>query len=157
MKTIIIDVTKSPAKIELVLAPGRTSGQAVLVLTDDVELAPQPAATPSAPSVTPPTFHQHSSANGFPPRRLTEHTIVQILRENGGSVRIRDSASGWNIYDEIAARLGVSVQARRRMTPGTGEPAWRPEVGYCRKNLEQAGILQPTDVSGRGVWTLKNP
>lgn len=70
-------------------------------------------------------------------------------------MRIRDPRSGWSIYEEIAARLGVSIRARRRLTEGTGEPAWRPEVGYCRKNLVQAGILEPTKVSGRGVWTLK--
>lgn len=98
---------------------------------------------------------EHESHIGFPPRRLTEWAIVEILRARGGTVRIRDTDSRWNIYDEIADRLGVSAEARRRITPGTGEPAWRPEVGYCRKNLVQKGILEPTKVSGRGVWTLK--
>ena len=92
--------------------------------------------------------------NGFPPLRLTEQTIVQVLRDHGGSVRIRDEFSGWNIYDEIAARLGVSIEARRRLTMGTGEPASRPEVGYARKNLEQRGVIEPTERSGRGTWTL---
>jgi hypothetical protein len=81
--------------------------------------------------------------------------IVQVLKERGGSVKVREKASGWNIYDEIAARLGVSADARRRPTKGTGELAWRPEVGYCRKNLERAGILEPTRVSGWGTWALK--
>jgi hypothetical protein len=76
------------------------------------------------------------------------------LREHGGAVKINDKDSGWKIYDEIAARLGVSIEARRRLTSGTGEPAWRPEVGFARKNLEQKGILKPTEVSGRGVWSL---
>jgi hypothetical protein len=69
-------------------------------------------------------------------------------------VRIRDAESGWNIYDELAARLGVTIEARSRETAGTGEPAWRPEVGFRRKNLEQRGVIAPTVVSGRGVWQL---
>jgi hypothetical protein len=94
--------------------------------------------------------------NGFPPRALTEETIVEVIKEHGGSVQIRDTATGWNIYDEIAARLGVSIEARRRLTAGTGEPAWRPEVGFARKNLEQSGVLKPTQESGRGTWALKS-
>lgn len=88
----------------------------------------------------------------FPPRDLTEAAIVQVLAERGGTVKIRQD--GWNIYDELAARLGVSFEVRQRPTPGTGEPAWRPEVGFARKNLEQRGTLAPTSDSGRGVWQL---
>ena len=149
MKTIIVNVPKSGSRIELCLAPGKTSGQVVLVLGDDVELKHADAASKETP------VEQFQSHNGFPPRSLTKQTIVQILREHGGSVRIRDTETGWNIYDELAARLGVSVEARRRLSEGTGEPAWRPEVGFCRKDLEQAAILEPTEVSGRGIWTLK--
>jgi hypothetical protein len=67
---------------------------------------------------------------------------------------VKISQEAWNIYDELAARLGVSMESRRRLTEGTGEPAWRPEVGFARKNLEQRGELAPTAVSGRGVWQL---
>ena len=149
MKTIIINVPKVGSKIELCLAPGKTSGQVVLVLGDDVELKQSDTASRETP------VEQVQAQNGFPPRSLTKQAIVQILREHGGSVRIRDTETGWNIYDELAARLGVSVEARRRLTEGTGEPAWRPEVGFCRKDLELAAILEPTEVSGRGIWTLK--
>jgi hypothetical protein len=93
---------------------------------------------------------------GFPPRHLTEATIVQVLREQGGSVKIRNRRTGWNIYDEVADRLNVSIEARSRVTEGTEEPAWRPEVGFCRKNLEQRGVIAPTAVSGRGVWQLSD-
>ena len=156
VKTIIIDVTKTGARIELALAQGHNSGQVVLVLSDDVEIVPSTKSTTSAgDKAQGATFHEYKSRNEFPPRRLTEQAIVQILREHNGSVRIRDTETGWNIYDEIAARLGVSVEARRRLTDGTGEAAWRPEVGFCRKNLEQAGALEATELSGRGVWTLK--
>lgn len=153
MRTIIIDIARNGTRIDLVLASGRASGQAVLVLGDDVEIripSPEPGGVNQTRA-----FEEFQNENGFPPRRLTEQTIVQILREHGDSVRIRDTESGWNIYDEIAARIGVSVEARRRLTAGTGEPAWRPEVGFCRKNLERAGIIESTELSGRGVWKLK--
>jgi hypothetical protein len=38
MKTIIVNVPQAGSKIELWLAPGKASGQVVLVLGDDVEL-----------------------------------------------------------------------------------------------------------------------
>jgi hypothetical protein len=101
-----------------------------------------------------PKFQTYRSESGFPPRSLTEEAIVQILREHGGSVKIRDKDKGWNVYDEIAARLGISVEARQRLTAGTGEPAWRPEVGFARKNLEQEGVIVPTERSGWGIWEL---
>lgn len=87
-----------------------------------------------------------------------QDTIVQILKENGGRVEIRDRATGWNIYDEVANRVGVSHEDRRRLTQGTeksSENAWRVEVGYARKNLvEIHNEIAPTSVSGRGVWML---
>lgn len=154
MKTVVIDVDKSGSTIDLILKGSANSGQAVLVLSENVEIKPAKAQgrEPSGRG-----FREFVSDKGFPPRKLTEETIVQILREHGGSVKIRDEASGWNIYDEIAARLGVSIEARRRLTAGTGEPAWRPEVGYARKNLEQTRVIAPTDQSGRGTWQLRKP
>lgn len=149
MKTVVVEVDKGGSTIDLTLKAGANSGQAVLVLSDSVEIKSKASGTAHVDE----GFRTFVSDNGFPPRKLTEETNVQILREHGGQVRIRDQSSGWNIYDEIAARLGVSIEARRRLTPG-GEPAWRPEVGYARKNLEQNGIIAPTDESGRGVWAL---
>ena len=89
----------------------------------------------------------------FPPRKETEQMIIRILLEHGGAIRIRDGCSGNSIYDEIGSRLNVPLTVRARPTR-TGESAWRPEVGYARKNLEQQGIIKPTSVSGRGVWAL---
>jgi hypothetical protein len=150
MKSFIFEVPRKGLQISLVPKVGFTSGQIVLVLPDEIEiLQEQPSS--GAPFSAKPII----SDNGFPPRRLTEQTIIQILREHGGSVKISDSSSGWRIYDEIAARLGVSIEARNRLTSGTGEPAWRPEVGFARKNLERSGVLEPTEVSGRGFWKLK--
>jgi hypothetical protein len=88
----------------------------------------------------------------FPHRERIEEAIVQVLRERGGTVKIRTRT--WNIYDELGDRLHVSIAARQRPTEGTGEHAWRPEVGFARKNLEQQGVLAPTFQSGRGVWQL---
>jgi hypothetical protein len=152
MKTIVIDVLRAGCKVELKLRDGEKSGQVILVLTDQVEIVSTQPSAISKQLI--PEQSEYGISNDFPPRKLTEEAILQILSEHGGSVRIRDD--NWNIYDEIAARTGVSITARRRLTKGTGEAAWRPEVGYCRKNLEQAGRLEPTDVSGRGIWTLKN-
>jgi hypothetical protein len=90
----------------------------------------------------------------FPTRSKTENAIIEVLREHGGSVSIQDKITSWTIYDAVAARLGVSADARNRRTRGTGERAWRPEVGYARKNLERRGIIKPTAVSGRGIWEL---
>ena len=90
--------------------------------------------------------------SGFPHRRVIEDAIVQLLRERGGSVKIRTRL--WNIYDELGERLGVPIRARQRPTSTTGEPAWRPEVGFARKNLELRGVIARTLLSGRGVWQL---
>jgi hypothetical protein len=122
----------------------------VIVLSDAVEFKKEPESEAGAK----PKFQTYRSESGFPPRSLTEEAIVQILREHGGSVKIRDKDTGWNVYDEIAARLGISVEARQRLTAGTGEPAWRPEVGFARKNLEQEGVIVPTERSGWGIWEL---
>jgi hypothetical protein len=151
MKTAMIDVGRNGATVRLKLKPGAPSSHAVLVMPDDVQIeAGGIEGNAPNPSIG---FSDSWRESGFPPRRLTEEAIIRIIQEHGGSVKIRDE--DWNIYDEIAARLGVSFESRRRLTRGTGEPAWRPEVGFCRKNLEQSGALAPTDVSGRGVWALK--
>ncbi|HUI40475.1 MAG TPA: hypothetical protein VL523_00750 [Terriglobia bacterium] len=152
MKTVVVEVDARGSTIDLVLKVGAKSGQAVLVLSENVEIKGKAEAEARSYE----GFRTFVSDDGFPPRRLTEETIIQILREHGGSLTIRDQSTGWNIYDEIAARLGVSIEARRRLTDG-GEPAWRPEVGYARKNLEQSGIIAPTQKSGRGVWELAQP
>lgn len=162
MKTITLEVPRSGLNLKITGKTG-CAAQVVLVLPEEVEVVE--TRVDAAASATPVTQQQQpvvrstavspvTTPNGFPARALTEETIVEILREHGGSVRITDTNSGWNIYDEIAARLGVSIAARRRPTAGTGEPAWRPEVGFARKNLEQRGVIKPTDQSGRGVWTL---
>lgn len=93
-------------------------------------------------------------ARGFPSQDCTKEVIIDILKNHGGSVRIQKLRSGLNIYDELASRLGVSSAARQRLTT-TGEHAWRPEVGYCKKELVRDGLIQPASVSGRGVWTLR--
>ncbi|MCU7550406.1 hypothetical protein OCK74_14895 [Chitinophagaceae bacterium LB-8] len=138
MKTIVIEISETNPVIKFRLKNSKSL--IAISIPEDVEIEDRIA------EINPDT--------GFPPRKVIEQTIIQILKENNGSVKIRDVDSGWNIYDEIAARLGVSVQARKRLTRSGAEPAWRPEVGFARKNLEQRNILLPTEVSGRGVWTL---
>lgn len=159
MKSLTLNVPRSG--LYLKLATTSSDAQVIVVAPDEVTISEAAATKEGAPaqaSIQTELFREPvktiTTDNGFPPRRLTEQVIVQIIREHGGSVRIRDESTGWNIYDEIAARLGVSIKARRRLTAGTNEPAWRPEVGYGRKNLEQAGTIKPTEQSGRGVWAL---
>lgn len=87
-------------------------------------------------------------------RTKIEETILEIIRERGGWTLIKDPSSGFNIYEEVANRVGVSRELQKRLTP-TGENAWRAEVGFARKNLEQRRVIAPTMESGRGVWKLK--
>jgi hypothetical protein len=111
-----------------------------------------PASSTQLSTVTNASWEPRSS--GFPPRSMIEACILQILLEKGGASELTED-SGWTIYDEIAARLQVPFEARQRPTPGTGEPAWRPEVGWARKNLVESGKLESADLSGRGIWKLK--
>ena len=161
MKSLTLNVPRAGLYLKIA-ATGDNDAQIVIVAPDHVQVteAALPRArqddvggTSRAPE-TPRHVAGIITANGFPPRELTEQAIIQIAREHGGSVKIRDQATGWNIYDEIAARLGVSIEARRSLTAGTHEPAWRPEVGFVRKTLEQQHILQPTEQRGRGIWAL---
>lgn len=159
MKSITLNV--SALGLDLRITSKRAPSQIIVVLPDDAEMVERKlnagwieklvkekkeelvSVAPVSPVVT---------HNGFPPRELTEATIVEILKEHGGTVTI--NTPGWKIYDEVAARLGVTIEARKRLTAGTGEPAWRPEVGFARKNLEQRRIIKPTAESGVGVWSL---
>ena len=153
MKTHAFEVGPSGLTVELKSKSSLRTGHVIIVSDDDVTIA-----VPGTVASTSPTPVQGSiwrTSTGFPPRSLTEETIVDVLRERSGSAKITDRENGWNIYDELAARLGVTWVARNRLTTGTREPAWRPEVGYCRKNLEQAGVIEPTEKSGRGIWSLK--
>ena len=125
MKSMTLQVTKKGLTLHLSLR-GTSPTDIVLVLPDEVDISetrfdenapdsvveqnqPLPSHIPVSPVVT---------SNGFPPRKLTEETIIQILREHGGSVKISDVSTGWNIYDEIAARLAVSIEARIRCRLG---------------------------------------
>jgi hypothetical protein len=156
---MIVEIPSEGARVEFRLSAGTKQGQVVVVIPEGVEISSPPQAEKGA---QPRDSHRPTSAirewrsrNGFPSRELTKQAITQILREHGGQAKIRDESSGWNIYDEIAARLGVSIEARRRLTAGRGESAWRPEVGFARRTLEQNGVIEPTQTSFRGVWRLQ--
>ena len=153
MKTYAFEVGPSGLTVELKTKSSSRTGHIIVVCDEDVEVVVPMVNPPPSPKPTQDSIWR--TATGFPPRSLTEETIVDVLHERGGSARITDKENGWNIYDELAARLSVTWTARNRPTPGTHEPAWRPEVGYCRKNLEQAGVIKPTEQSGRGIWSLK--
>jgi hypothetical protein len=149
METIVMMVPQDGLSVHFRRKHGSRESQVTLLLGSGVELSPETYKT--APSAGFSLYNARES--GFPPRSLIEDAIVQILEENGGQVSIANSATKWNIYDEVAARLSVPMEVRRRLT-STGESAWRPEVGFARKNLEQRRRIVPTDESGRGVWKL---
>jgi hypothetical protein len=79
------------------------------------------------------------------------HALVNILHDEGGRVQITQDS--WNIYDEVADRLGLSPLDRKKTTRG-GELALRATVGYVKHVLKTERII--SDVPGQpGVWTLQ--
>lgn len=153
MKTHAFEIRARGLTIELRSMTSSRTGHVLIICDDDVSVVVPGASPKTAPALG----SVWQTPKGFPPDSLTEETIVDILRERGGSAKITDRENGWNIYDELAARLGVSWESRNRLTPGTGEPAWRPEVGYCRKHLEQAGVIEPTEKKRQRHLDLEGP
>lgn len=72
MKNIIIEVPRSGASVQLVLRTGASSGQAVIVATDDIEiqLAKPVAAMTANPKSAPATNNGKTSAPKAPARDL---------------------------------------------------------------------------------------
>jgi hypothetical protein len=52
MRTIIVEVHKSGATVELVLRAGASSGQAVIVLSDAVEFKKEPESEAKVPDLS---------------------------------------------------------------------------------------------------------
>ena len=150
MRSYQLVIPKAGRAIEFRVTGNNETADIVILLPDEVRVAWPVERSMPRPD---PTLRGYDKAN-FPSRRLTEAAIIQTLREYGGSVKIHDVTTGWNIYDELAARLGVSVESRKRLTAGAAEPAWRTEVGFASKNLELSGVIRPTAETGREVWAL---
>lgn len=106
MQTIYVEIGTSGAMLHF--ASERRSGVAI-TLPDGVWVTTMPV-PPATGTPTPPASRASAAAASFPPRDLTEAAILQVLRERGGTVKIRQE--DWNIYDELAARLGVSFELR---------------------------------------------
>lgn len=83
MKTIVIEVAPDGSTVDLVLKRSVQSGQAVLVLSDNVEIKSKYENLSGQGK----GFRAFVSENGFPPDKLTEEMIVQILRERGDQSR----------------------------------------------------------------------
>jgi hypothetical protein len=146
-------IPKAGRTVQFRLSGNNETADIVILLPDEVQIAWPVERSMPRPD---PTLRGYDKS-GFPSRILTEAVIVQTLREFAGSVKIRDAKAGWNIYDELAARLGVSVDSRTRRMAGTEQPAWWTEVGLARKNLELRGIIKPTSESGPEAWALASP
>jgi hypothetical protein len=143
-------IPKAGRSVQFRLTGNNDTADIVILLPDEVQVAwPVERSTPR-----PDPILRGYDKSGFPSRILAEAVIIQTLREYGGRVRIRDAKAGWNIYDELAARLGVSVESRTRVIAGAGEPAWWTEVGMARQNLELRGVVRPISESGPEVWAL---
>ena len=143
-------IPKAGRSVQFRLTGNNETADIVILLPDEVQIVwPVERSTPRPD----PTLRGYDKS-GFPSRILAEAVIIQTLREYGGSVTVRDAQAGWNIYDELAARLGVSVESRTRLNRVTGEPAWWTEVGLARQNLELRGVVRPASDSGADVWRL---
>jgi restriction system protein len=70
--------------------------------------------------------------------------VLKAVRELGGSARPQE------VYEEVAAALGLSEEQRSEVTPG-GVLRHENQVAWARHFLVRAGLL---DASKRGVWTL---
>ena len=150
MHSYQIVIPKAGRSVQFRVTGHNETADIVILLPDEVQVVwPVERSTPRPD----PSLRGYDKA-GFPSRILAEAVIVQTLREYGGKVKIRDAKAGWNIYDELAARLGVSVESRTRVTGGAGEPAWWTEVGLARQNLELRGVMRPISESGPEVWSL---
>lgn len=90
----------------------------------------------------------------WPPRYLTRRAITKVLAAYGRSVTIKQLPSGKTVYEEVGDWLGVDT-ALRRTENDNGENKWRYEVGWCRKDLVESGVIYPTDKGTSGVWKLK--
>lgn len=137
MRTHAFEVGPGGLKVELKPKSSLRSGHVIIVCDDDVSVV-APGASPKTSATT-----THDSVwqtpKGFPPDSLTEETIVDILRERGGSAKITDRENGWNIYDELAARLGVSWEARNRPTQGRANLRGGPKLDTAGSTWSRQG------------------
>lgn len=142
-------IPKTGRTVQFRLTGNNETADIVILLPDEVQIVwPVERASPR-----PDPILRGYDKSGFPSRILAEAVLIQVLQEHGGKVTIRDAKAGWNVYDELAARLGVSVENRTRLA-GMGEPAWWTEVGLARQNLELRGVIRPASESGPDVWAL---
>lgn len=83
--------------LTIILKPMTSSriGHVLVVCDDDVSMVLPGASPPASPILAHGSTWRTST--GFPPDSLTEETIVDILRERGGSAKITDRENGRNI------------------------------------------------------------
>jgi hypothetical protein len=115
MKTVVIDVEPSGTQINLVLTTGVSSGQVVLVLSDEVAIK-APCAEPSAK--VRPAFREYSIDTGslrvnWPLQRLFENTMDRSKLTIGGNRRASLAPGGW-ICQEEPRRAGHFGAARNK-------------------------------------------
>lgn len=82
-----------------------------------------------------------------PEEVLGEWTIL-ALGAHGGSGRVV------TILDEVDKRFGSYLTEKDLEVRAKGELSWRNSARWRRKRLVENGILEPSSVSGFGVWKL---
>lgn len=95
--------------------------------------------------------------NEFPARSITKNALIDLIAEQGGSVRTTARFKNWSVYEELANRLNLSQEARTRQTTGSrGQTLWRSEVGYAVLELRRNGTLKQTKGRGAKTWELED-
>ncbi len=85
-------------------------------------------------------------AVGCTPQREYRSPIVGALLELGGSAKADDVLG--KVYERVQHKLRPADREKMK----SGEPRWRLQARFERKNMEMAGLLKPK--SPRGWWEL---
>ena len=95
------------------------------------------------------------SSTSTSPGPLTPHPtlrrwIVEVLEASDGG-----SAARSEVLREVERRHGAELtEADRTMLDSVDEQRWHNRMSWERHAMVEEGLLQPTDLSGVGVWAL---
>jgi len=82
-------------------------------------------------------------------RREIGSSIVSLLKEKG-------SMKTCDVYKELSVRLKLT-ELDRNLTIPDGRSKFKSEVRWLKQDLIKSGVIEKTEVSGRGIWKLKDP
>ncbi len=93
-------------------------------------------------------FAAHPSVAGQSGAAYYLPKIVSVLRELGGVAKTKVIRSA--IIDQMNANNELIDESEQAQ----GEPKYQTDMRFARMHLVNAGKLEPTEVSGRGIWQL---